>query len=120
MDTPAPPTRHPTDRASLERDCTEEAVRGSGPGGQHRNKRFTGIRLVHQPTQLMVMATERRSQAQNRELAYARMAARLEAMQQVRRPRRPTRPSRGSVERRLDAKKRQGQRKADRGGRSDD
>ena len=111
--------RHPTDRASLERDCEEEAVRGGGPGGQHRNKRYTGLRLLHRPTGLVVRVTERRSQAQNREVAYARLAARIEEAQQVRRRRRPTRPTRGSNERRLKKKRINSDRKSGRRWRED-
>ena len=104
-------TRHPTDRESLEQDCLMEYVRGSGPGGQHRNKRYTGIRLTHLPSGVIVTATERRSRSQNLEAAYLRMAARIDALQRVRRPRRPTRPSRASVERRLKRKRRRAREK---------
>lgn len=104
----------PTDHASLEADCDIDSFKGSGPGGQNRNKRETGVRLTHCPTGVVVMATERRSRLQNLEAAFARMAARLDALQVVYRPRRPTRPSRASINRRLDEKRRQGERKAGR------
>ncbi|HEX9371368.1 MAG TPA: peptide chain release factor-like protein, partial [Roseiflexaceae bacterium] len=68
---------YPTDRDSLERDCEVTFFVAGGPGGQHRNKVATGVRLVHRPSGLVVTATERRSQAANREMAYARMAERL-------------------------------------------
>ncbi len=106
---------HPTDRASLERDCDEEALRVGGPGGQHRNRRATGVRLRHRPTGLVVTATERRSRLRNREIAYARMAARLGAMQARPRPRRRTKPTAASRRRRLEAKRRRGATKARRG-----
>lgn len=105
---------YPTDRASLEEACDIDSFRGSGPGGQNRNKRETGIRLTHRATGVVAMATERRSRLDNLEAAYARMAARLDELQAVRRPRRPTRPSRASIHRRLDEKRRQGERKAGR------
>ena len=70
-----------TDRASLERDCDMEFFIASGPGGQHRNKVATAVRLTHRPSGTVVTATERRSQYANREAAFARMAARLQAMQ---------------------------------------
>ena len=95
---------HPTDRASLNRSCRIEFVRDSGPGGQHRNKRYTGVRLVHEPTGTVVMATERREQSMNKELAFARMASKLQAMQHRPKKRRPTKPTRASVKRRLDTK----------------
>src|SRR5881398_2020102 len=69
--------RYPTDRASLEQDCDMQFVIASGPGGQHRNKVESGVRLIHRPTGITVTATERRSQFANREVAFERMAARL-------------------------------------------
>ena len=69
-----------TDRASLERDCDMEFFIASGPGGQHRNKVETGVRLTHRPSGIVVTATERRSQSDNREMAYERMAERLQLL----------------------------------------
>ncbi|MBO0722839.1 MAG: peptide chain release factor-like protein, partial [Blastocatellia bacterium] len=80
--------KHPWDRESLERDCDVEFFIAGGPGGQHRNKVETGVRLKHRPTGIVVSATERRSQTANREAAYQRMAERLEDLQRVRKPRR--------------------------------
>lgn len=98
---------YPTDRASLERDSDMEFFIASGPGGQHRNKVETGVRLVHRPSGLTVTATERRSQHANREAAFERMALRLQAQQRVPTPRRPTRPTTASRVRRLETKRRQ-------------
>jgi len=100
------PELYPTDRDSLERDCDLEFFIASGPGGQHRNKVETGVRLIHRPSGISVTATERRSQHANREVAYERMAARLEEMQHISPPRKPTRPTAASRERRLEAKRR--------------
>jgi protein subunit release factor B len=97
---------YPTDRASLERDCDMGFFIATGPGGQNRNKVETGVRLVHRPTGIMVTATERRSQHANREVAFERMAERLEELQRVQTPRVATKPSKGSQERRLEAKRR--------------
>ena len=97
--------KYPYDRASLERDCDIDFFIASGPGGQHRNKVETGVRLAHRPSGITVTATERRSQAANREMAFARMAQRLQSLQRHQAPRVPTRPSRASRERRLQAKR---------------
>ena len=124
MDAPLPPSRRDaalralqlTDDALLA-ECEESFFVASGPGGQHRNKTASAVRLVHPPTGLTVTATERRSQAQNRGTALERLRAALRVLTHVRRPRRATRPSRGAKERRLDAKKRLGRKKAERHGR---
>jgi protein subunit release factor B len=96
---------YPTDREALERDCDIDYFIASGPGGQHRNKVETGVRLTHRPSGTVVTATERRSQRANREAAFERMAAKLEEMQRVPTPRTPTRPSAASRERRLETKR---------------
>ena len=54
-------------------ECTVETYRASGPGGQHRNKRDSAVRLTHQPTGVSVTATERRSQHENRRVAVRRL-----------------------------------------------
>jgi protein subunit release factor B len=99
------PVSYPTDRPSLERDCDIDLFRASGPGGQNRNKVETGVRLTHRPSNLVVTATERRSQYANREAAFERMAARLEAMQRPVKPRKATRPTAASHIRRLEQKR---------------
>ena len=79
--------------------------RASGPGGQHRNTRETGVRIRHIPTGIVVTATERRSQAENRRVAMERLARALEEGTRKARPRIPTRPGRAARERRLRAKR---------------
>jgi ribosome-associated protein len=96
--------------------CEETFFIASGPGGQHRNKTESGVRLVHAATGVTVTATERRSQSQNRGAALERMRERLTTLSHVPKPRRATRPTRGSKERRLKEKKVRGARKADRRG----
>lgn len=57
----------------LRAQCDEDRYRARGPGGQHRNKTDSAIRLRHRPTGLMVVATERRSQHENRARALKRL-----------------------------------------------
>jgi protein subunit release factor B len=106
--------RYPTDRESLERDSDIEFFIAGGPGGQNRNKVATAVRLTHRPSGMVVTATERRSQARNRDAAYERLAARLEEAQREEIPRVPTRPSAASRERRLEEKRIMSERKRQR------
>jgi protein subunit release factor B len=103
---PAAPPRYDLRRESLEAICTWTAVRAGGPGGQHRNKAFTGVRLTHPPSGLTITATERRSQAQNLDNAYERLVERLQALMERRKPRKPTRMPEAIKRQRLDDKKR--------------
>ena len=102
------------DDAALAAECDEEFFVGGGPGGQHRNKTASGVRLRHRATGVVVTATERRSQAQNRGAALERLRARLAALAREQAPRKATRPTRGSRERRLSAKRMAARRKRER------
>jgi protein subunit release factor B len=120
---PAPPAARAAARRAaalpdqaLLAECQEDFFVASGPGGQHRNKTETGVRLLHRPTGLLVTATERRSQLMNRRAALERLRERLRALGVEPRVRRATRPGRGATERRLETKKRQAARKASRRG----
>lgn len=101
-------------------ECREDFFVGGGPGGQHRNKTASAVRLVHGPTGLAVTATERRSQARNRGEALSRLRERLRALATVPKVRRPTRATAASRERRLAEKRRRGERKASRRRGADD
>ena len=57
------------------------------------------------------VAQDARSQARNRELALERLAEKIAAGLVVPKHRRPTRPTRASRERRLEGKRRKGERK---------
>jgi hypothetical protein len=61
-----------------------ETFRASGPGGQHRNKTDSGVRLTHRPTGVVGKAVERRSQHENRAQALRRLRANIALA--VRRP----------------------------------
>jgi len=58
-------------------ECQVQRTRGSGPGGQHRNKVETAIVVEHLPTGLRGEASERRSQEQNRRQAIFRLRRKL-------------------------------------------
>jgi len=89
----------------LLRECDVETYRGSGPGGQHRNRRDSAVRLTHRATGIVVTATERRSQHQNKEVALERLAAKLAARARKRKPRVATKPSKSARDKRITAKK---------------
>jgi len=69
------PGPHP---ASLEpehllRDCSQTFQKGSGPGGQHRNKVETEVVLTHHPSGLRARAGERRVRTDNQREALRRL-----------------------------------------------
>jgi len=76
---PDPTPCHPAclPEADLLASVDETRYRASGPGGQHRNKVETGVRLIHRPSGLRGEANERRSLAQNRSMALRRLRLRL-------------------------------------------
>jgi len=88
----------------LLQDCDVETYRASGPGGQHRNKTESAVRMTHRPTGIVRVATEHRSQLRNRELALERVWKALELRKRKRKPRVPTRPTRAATEQRLASK----------------
>jgi protein subunit release factor B len=88
-------------RVSRREDLEITFFRAGGPGGQHRNKTETGVRVKHLPTGIVVTASERRSRAQNLAVALDRLEERLKERRRKPKPRKKTRPTRASVERRL-------------------
>src|SRR4051812_21398366 len=66
----------------LLRDCRFDISRGSGPGGQKRNKTSNNVRLTHLPTGIQVVAGESRSQAENKMRAVRRL--RLKIAEEIR------------------------------------
>lgn len=112
---PSPaPRRWSTDPEVLEKEVVMTFFRSGGPGGQHRNKVETGVRLLHPPSGITVTATEDRSQYRNREVAMERLIAALKKRMAKRKKRVATKPTRGSQQRRVDSKKQRGQLKKQR------
>ena len=112
------------------REVTVRASRSSGPGGQHANVTASRVEASFDvPTssaltddqkrrviarlgpRVVAVAQDSRSQARNRELALERLRDRLSSALAVRRTRHATRPTKAAVTRRLEAKRRQAQRK---------
>src|SRR5882672_6921315 len=106
------------------------ASRSSGPGGQHANVTASRVEAVFDVAAsaaldeaqrarlseragplVTAVAQDARGQARNRELALQRLAEKIAAGLRVPRRRRPTRPTQGSRRRRLEAKRRTGERK---------
>lgn len=106
------------------------ASRSSGPGGQHANVTDSRVEAVFDVLasqtltsaqrdrlfnrlgpRIDAVAQDARGQARNRELALARLAEKIAVGLKVEPKRRPTRPGRAARQRRLDEKKRTGQRK---------
>jgi ribosome-associated protein len=122
-----------------ESELTFRASRAGGPGGQHVNTSSTRIELMWDLTNsrvvsdevrarlleklaarldsegmVRVVASDRRSQRQNREAAAERLAGIVRQALVVRRKRRATKPTKGSREQRLSEKHRRSDRKRDR------
>lgn len=115
------------------------ASRAGGPGGQHVNTSSTRIELLWDLTHshavnrearlrlltklaarldaegmVRVVASDRRSQAQNREAAEERLASIVRQALVVPKTRKATRPTAASREKRLTEKKKRGERKRSR------
>lgn len=101
----------PDDDTALLAECRVETFRAGGPGGQHQNKTESGVRMVHVPTGITVVARDDRSQHRNRTIALERMRARLEERNEVPEPRVETRVPRSQKRKRLEAKRRRGEKK---------
>jgi ribosome-associated protein len=107
---------HLLDDDALLSQCEVQAHRASGPGGQHRNKSETAIRLVHGPSGVTAEGKDERSRTQNLRIALGRLREKLARRAYRPPPRRPTKPTRGSRVRRAEEKRLQSRKKAARRG----
>jgi len=86
-----------------------DTFKASGPGGQHRNKRETAVRIRHLPSGITALATEHRSQGRNKELALRRLELKLRALRIKKKKRIPTSIPRSYKENILAAKRHRAQ-----------
>ena len=63
------------DDAALEAQCEVDRYRASGPGGQHRNKTESAVRLRHKLSGISAIGEDSRSQAENKIHAVRRLRA---------------------------------------------
>lgn len=63
------------DDEALLRHCRQEYYKASGPGGQHRNKTETAVRLTLRDDSVVALCADHRSQHRNRTDALRRLRA---------------------------------------------
>jgi protein subunit release factor A len=95
----------------LKKQVVIETYRSRGPGGQRKNKVETAVRLKHLPSGITVTATEHRSQAENRKLAFERLRERLIKLNRPIRRRIPTSMPKMAIEKIKQEKKIHSQKK---------
>ena len=66
----------------MSNDYKIEVTRGSGPGGQHKNKVETCVKITHIPSGITETCQDTRSKNQNLKLAKQRIITKLENIQQ--------------------------------------
>lgn len=98
----------------LLRQCEAEAFHASGPGGQGVNTTDSAVRMRHVPTGIVVTSREQRSQLQNRVSCLRKIRQQLEMRARRPKVRKATKPSKAARQRRLDAKHRRSDVKAQR------
>ena len=91
--TPRMAAFHELDDDALLAQCEVQVHRAGGPGGQHRNKVETAIRLVHTPSGVVAEGKDQRSRTQNLRAALGRLREKLEKKAYRPPPRRKTKPS---------------------------
>ncbi|RNC88097.1 MAG: peptide chain release factor H [Winogradskyella sp.] len=64
-----------------DKDIMYQAIKSSGPGGQHANKVSSAIRAIHIPSNSQVLVMDSRSQYQNKKIARKRLQDKVAQMQ---------------------------------------
>lgn len=59
------------------KDFQIHTFKGSGPGGQHRNKVETAVRITHTATGISAEATDNKSQSRNKKEAFGKLVRKL-------------------------------------------
>jgi len=106
-----PRKRFATNIKSLQKEVSIRTSRSRGPGGQRRDKKETAVRLTHRPSGITVVASERRSLATNLEIAFQRLKAKLAKLNRPTKQRTRTKPTASAIQKRLEQKKRQSEKK---------
>jgi protein subunit release factor A len=94
-----------------QKDLKFEYYKSGGPGGQHKNKRNMAVRITHLPSGVSATGQDSRSQSQNKDLAMARLEAKLRERFKVKKARIKTKISRAKKEKALDWKRKQSRKK---------
>ena len=90
------------------KDLKIEYFKSSGPGGQHKNKKFTAVKIIHMPTKVSAVASEQRSQSQNRQIALQRLRSKVARLTKRKKKRIPVKLPKRIKEKILESKKRRG------------
>src|SRR5210317_1430546 len=101
----------PETDSELLAECVVETFRASGPGGQHVNTTDSAVRLTHLPSQIVVTCQESRSQLMNKERCLKKL--RDEVKQRNYRPKKriPTKVSKRKRRKRVESKRKHGDKK---------
>lgn len=102
------------DLEELESEVELTVYQASGPGGQHRNRTYSAVRLKHLPTGIVVTAGDSRSQLRNRKIAFERLARRLAEHFHEDPPRQPTKKRTSVRQRERQERERESQKKRSR------